>query len=402
MDDKLINKLVNELETELRNDILPFWINNAVDTDNRGFYGLISSDLTIDKTHAKAAVLNARILWTYSKAYSRYKEGKYFFMAERAYNYIVDFFIDKVNSGVYWLLDYKGNVLNSKKQTYAIAFAIYGLSEFFLATGRKESLTKAIELYNALETHTWDCVNKGYYEAHTTDWQPLADMSLSPADMNVSKSMNTHLHIIEAYTNLYRVWKDARLKSTLEEIINITINHIIDPKKHSFNLFFDEKWNPVSEKISFGHDIEGSWLLCEAAEVLGNKELIKRVSEISVAMAQRVYNTGIDTKYGGLFYEQDKNVIETIKDWWPQAEAVVGFSNAYQLTGNDCFMIEAVNTWSFIKAHIIDKVHGEWVWGTSADGLNVTNNEKAGPWKCPYHNSRMCFEILQRFKKRKS
>ncbi|AEY67873.1 AGE family epimerase/isomerase [Clostridium sp. BNL1100] len=399
MDGKLINYMVEELESELKDDILQFWIDNAVDKDNGGFYGYISSDLTIDKTHEKAAVLNARILWTYSKAYSLYKKEKYLFMAKRAYDYISDFFIDKVNSGVYWLLDYKGNVLNSKKQTYALAFAIYGLSEFYLATGRKDSLVKAIELYKALESNACDSVNKGYYEARSFNWQTLEDVSLSPADMNVSKSMNTHLHIMEAYTNLYRAWKDDGLKSNLEEIINITINHIINPEKHCFNLFFDEKWNPVSEKVSFGHDIEGSWLLYEAAEVTGNKELIEKVREISLSMAQRVFQKGIDKENGGLFYEQDKDVIETFKDWWPQAEAVVGFSNAYQLTGNDSFMIEAFNMWNFIKSHIIDKVNGEWFWGTSPDGLTITKGEKAGPWKCPYHNSRMCFEIIQRFKK---
>ncbi|HEX2927971.1 MAG TPA: AGE family epimerase/isomerase [Ruminiclostridium sp.] len=402
MDNKSIANLVEETERELRDDILKFWMDYAVDNENGGFYGFISSDLTILREHAKASVLNARLLWTFSKAYNIYKEEKYLFMAQRAYDYIINFFIDKENSGIYWHLDYKGNVLNSKKQTYAIAFTIYGLSEFYLATGRKEVLHKAIELYNAIEAHASDKVNKGYYEARTIDWQPLDDNTMSTDDTYICKSMNTHLHILEAYTGLYRVWKDESIKASLKQIIDITINHIFDPENNRFRLFLDDNWNPVSDIISFGHDIEGSWLLYEAAVVLGDEELIGKTREISVKMAEKVYQTGVDRKNGGLFYEQDGDILHDYKDWWPQAEAVVGFANAYQLSGQDYFITEAFNMWDFIKAHIIDKVHGEWFWGTTADGAGITKEEKVGPWKCPYHNSRMCFELIQRFKKMKA
>jgi N-acyl-D-glucosamine 2-epimerase len=398
MDSKLIANLVEETESELKDNILEFWSNHAVDSENGGFYGFISTDLTIDKEHDKASVLNARILWTFSKAYGLYKEEKYLQIAERAYEYIRDFFIDKVNSGVYWLLDCRGNVVDSKKQTYAIAFTIYGLSEFFMATGRQESLDMAIKLYNTIEDHASDVLNKGYYEARTIDWLPLDDNTMSNDKSNVCKSMNTHLHVLEAYTNLYRVWKDKKLKTSLEDTINITINHILDRENYRFKLFFEDNWNSVSSIISFGHDIEGSWLLYEACEVLGNEELLNKAREISVRMAEKVRETGVDRKNGGLFYEQEGSVLHDYKDWWPQAEAVVGFANAYQLTGQDCFMDEAFSMWNFIKAHILDKAHGEWFWGTTADGSNITNDEKVGPWKCPYHNSRMCFEIVKRFK----
>ena len=390
--------LVQEIEAELKNNILQFWIDHAVDQEIGGFYGFISDDLVIDKTHDRASVLYSRILWTYSIAYRFYKEEKYLVMAERAYAYIVKYFVDKTNSGVYWLLDYKGNVVDSKKQTYAVAFAIYGLSEFFRATGKQESLDIAIDLFQSLENHSYDKTNKGYVEATTVDWLPLSDVSLSPKDMNVSKSMNTHLHVMEAYTNLLRVWDNDTLKKSLEELINVTIDHIIDPNAHQFKLFFDQEWNSMSRVVSFGHDIEGSWLLYEAAEILGNEHLLKKVREISIKMARKTFDRGIDRKNGGLFYEEEDGIIiEDNKVWWTQAEAVVGFANAYQLTQEAPFMEEAIKMWHFIDKHIVDKGNGEWFWGTTEDGSSVTQNEKVGPWKCPYHNSRMCFEILQRF-----
>jgi mannobiose 2-epimerase len=388
-----------EIESELKNNILEFWINHTIDNENGGFTGFVSNDLIVDKAHDRASVLYSRLLWTYSLAYRSYKEEKYLAMAERAFNYITKYFIDKTNSGVYWLLDYKGNIVDSKKQTYAIAFAIYGLAEFYKATGKKESLDKAIELFNSIENHSYDKTNKGYIEARAVDWLPLEDMSLSEKDMNASKSMNTHLHIMEAYTNLLRVWDNDNLKNKLEELINVTMDYILDTDTYELKLFFDEKWNSMSEVSSFGHNIEASWLLYESAEVLGNKQLLEKVRDVSIRMAQAALEKGIDRKNGGLLNEAENGtIIDDSKDWWPQAEAVVGFANAYQLTGKPEFINEAIEVWHFINKYIIDKKHGEWFWGTTADGSTVINDEKVGPWKCPYHNSRMCFEVIQRFR----
>jgi cellobiose epimerase len=394
--DKLIH-FRNDMEYELKENILKFWIDHTVDHENGGFYGYISDDLSIDKTHDRACVLYSRLLWTYSAAYRIYGEAQYLFIADRAYEYFLEHFYDKEYSGVYWMLDYKGNVVDPKKQMYAIAFAIYGFSEYFRATGKNESLDKAIELFHTLESYAYDKDNKGYIEALTREWTPLEDMSLSEKDMNVQKSMNTHLHMMEAYTNLLRVWDSPELKKSLEELINITVEHIISPETYQFKLFFDMHWNPMSDIISFGHDIEGSWLLYEAAEVLGNEGTLKKVRDISIKMAEKVYEKGIDRKYGGLYNEEEQGVLPgESKDWWPQAEAVVGFFNAFELTGKTYFMDEAMNIWHFISSHIIDKVYGEWFWSVSADGRKVYHDEKVGPWKCPYHNSRMCFEIMHR------
>jgi len=394
-----IKNLLNSIRSELTNNILKFWLEHSLDFDNGGFYGYISNDLIIDTSHNKASVLNFRILWTYAAAYRHYGDEKYLMMAERAYDYTVRNFIDQKYSGVYWMLDFKGNPVDTKKQTYSIAFAIYALSEFYRATGKKESLQHAIGLYHALETHSRDPVNKGYLEAFAKDWSPICNTRLSYSDMNAPKSMNTHLHVLEAYTNLYRVWKSEKLAGSLRELIDITIDHIIDPLTFQFRLYFDNYWIPLSKAVSYGHDIEGSWLLYEAAEVLGNEALLVKVRVTSVLMAKKVFSDGIDKINGGLFYERKNGILKDFKEWWAQAEAVVGFTNAYQLSGLVSFLREASNVWSFISSHLIDVRHGEWFWGTTADGSKVIHTEKVGPWKCPYHNSRMCFEMLERLSK---
>ncbi|MFZ5986243.1 MAG: AGE family epimerase/isomerase [Bacillota bacterium] len=386
------------LEKEL-NNILKFWIDNIIDEENGGFYGYISNNMTIDKKHDKSSVLYSRILWTFSTAYRIYKDEKYLFMANRAYNFILDHFIDSEFKGVYWMLGCKGNVVNSKKQVYAIAFTIYGLSEYYRATGNKESLYIAVELFRTLEKHAYDNELKGYIEAFARDWSPTEDMSLSNKDENAMKTLNTHLHVMEAYTNLLRVWNNSELKYRLRELVDVTIEHIIDKENCCFNLYFDKSWNPLSQSTSFGHDIEGSWLLREAAEVLGDKEVLVQVNDMAVKMAQTVYDKGIDRKYGGICNEAEHGIItDSCKDWWAQAESIVGFFNAFQLTGKDYFLNASFDVWEFIDRFIVDKEKGEWFWGVSADGKKITRSDKVGPWKCPYHNSRMCFEMLERLK----
>jgi mannobiose 2-epimerase len=397
MDEEKIKQLNNSVENELKNDILKFWIDKTVDDVNGGFYGYISRDMEVDREHDRASVLYSRILWTFSKAYGVFREKKYLDMATRAYSYIKDHFIDKEYSGVYWMLDYKGNVAISKKQVYSIAFAIYGLSEYHRATEEKESLELATELFISLEKYAYDNSNKGYFEAFARDWSPIADMSLSGKDLNAAKSMNTHLHILEAYTNLLSVWDSSIVRQSLKELLRVVIDHIVDTEEGCFKLFFDAEWNSLSKVVSYGHDIEGSWLLYEAAEQLGDELLLAEVKSLAVKMAQRVYDMGIDRDYGGIYSEAGQNTEHDMcKDWWPQAEAAVGFLNAYELTGSGYFMDATIEMWNFIDSHIVDKINGEWFWGVTRDTKGLLDGEKAGPWKCPYHNSRMCFEIIKR------
>ncbi len=373
-------------------------MDKTVDKENGGFYGEVKNEGQIVKDADRTAVVNMRILWTFANAYRIFKKKEYKEVANHAYEYIKDYFIDKENRGIYWMLDYKGNPIDTKKQSYAQGFAIYGLAAFYRATGNKESLEKAIEIFELLEKYAFDPIHGGYLEAYTKEWNPIEDLRLSEKEPNEKKTMNSHLHILEPYTELFRSWKDERLKKQIVGLIRTFIEHILNKKNYHFNLFFEEDWTVKSEEISYGHDIEGSWLLFEAAEIIRDEKLIKKVGDVAVKMAEATLNEGID-KDNGLMYEGDPHgIIDSDRHWWPQAEAVIGFYNAYQISGDDKFLNAAMNSWDFIDKYIIDKQYGEWFWLSDKNGNPKTSEQKVGPWKCPYHNSRTCFEIIERVK----
>jgi mannobiose 2-epimerase len=391
-----VDDLRQRVEAELTADILPFWLKYSIDDEYGGFRGRIANDLTIDPHAAKGLILNARILWTFSKAFSFYRDPVYLATARRAYEYVSQYFWDHEFGGVYWMVDCDGRPLDTKKRIYGQAFTVYALAEYAHSSGDQEAIAKAMRLVERIEAAGHDDVNGGYFETFERDWTAAADQRLSEVDMDEKKSMNTHLHLLEAYANLLRHREDTTVRFRLRELIEVFLKHIVDPATQHFILFFDEKWHPRSETISFGHDIEGSWLLCEAAEILGDAGVLKRVHEVAVKMAQAVYEQGLDTD-GGLFYERAPDgQFDTDKHWWPQAEAVVGFLNANELTGRQHFMDAGERSWAFIETHIVDREHGEWFWLVSRAGEPDANKDKVGPWKCPYHNSRTCFEAMER------
>lgn len=391
--------LKNKMEKELLEDIVPFWLKYAVDYENGGFFGKISNDLTVDKNAPKGGVLNSRILWCFSSAYRIYGKPEYLVAADSAYRYIMNHLWDKEYGGIYWLVDNRGNLLDSRKQIYAQAFAIYAFSEYYRATGINTSLDSAVELFGLLEKNSYDQEFKGYFEACNRNWR-LEDFHLDQKCGQEKKSMNTMLHVMEACTNLYRVWKDERLKAKLKETIEVITEHIIDQKTGHFKLFFDDEWNSLKNECSYGHDIEGSWLLFEAAEVLGDQELIDRVKPVVLKMAEITLSEGIDHE-GAVMYEGELHgVKDSDRHWWPQAEAVVGFVNAYELSGRKEFAAAAERVWNFIDEKIIDHVHGEWFWGVSRSGIIIKPDAKVDIWKCPYHNSRACMEIVERMGRR--
>jgi mannobiose 2-epimerase len=313
----------------------------------------------------------------------------------------VDKFWDKEFGGVYWMLDHLGRPLSIRKQIYAQAFAAYGLSEYLRATGRAESLEWAKQLYRLIEEKSGEPEYGGYLEARFRDWSPLEDLRLSDKDLNCPKSMNTHLHVLEAYTSLLRVWDDPGLRASLAELLRVTMDRIVDGGTAHFKMFFDNQWTSLTDHVSFGHDIEGSWLMQEAAEVLGDRALMERARALAVRMALAVYEEGLD-KDGSLFYEASHGrLVDPNKHWWAQAEAVVGFYNAWQVSGQERFRLAAWRAWEYIEDKVVDRVHGEWHAKLKPDGTpwKAQDDRDAclvGAWKCPYHNGRVCLEMMER------
>ncbi len=385
-----------EIYDELTKNILPFWMERMVDEKNGGFFGQINGENKLVSEAPKGGILNARILWTFSSAVLNLKNSQYLKFAERAKNYILNHFFDAENGGTYWMLHADGTPADTKKQIYSQAFFIYALTELHRASGDEECLSKAKDLFHLIEKHSFDSEKNGYFEAYSRDWQLLDDLRLSEKDANEKKTMNTHLHILEAYTNLYRVWKDENLEKQLQNLIELFLTKIINPRTHHLDLFFDEDWNCKSTIISYGHDIECAWLLNEAAEVLGNENLLNRVFKETLLVTE-ASSEGIQSN-GGLINEKNYQTGHTDKnfDWWPQAEGMVGFFHAFQQTKNEYYALRTASLWSFIQENIIDHDGGEWFWSVTETGIKNTKDDKAGFWKCPYHNSRMCLEMIRR------
>ncbi len=388
-----ISALRNEVQEELENNILPYWINRCIDPRG-GFIGRIKGDGTQEPDAEKGAILNARILWAFSAAYRVLGKPEYLHTATRAKREIIDRFYDKEFGGIFWSLDKDGNPLDTKKQIYAIGFAIYGLSEYARATGDSEAKEYAVKLFNDIESHSFDKVKNGYLEALTREWSPIADMRLSAKDANEHKTMNTHLHIIEPYTALYRVWKDEGLKERIQNLLYVFREKILDRKSGHLRLFFDDDWNSKYNIVSYGHDIEASWLLHEAATVIG--EDMDSIKSDIILIADAASEGYIPD--GGMIYEfhKDSGALDADRHWWVQAETVVGYLNIYQLTGDNSALKKASDTWKFIRKHIVDRDGGEWFWSLKADGTQNRTDDKAGFWKCPYHNTRMCLEVIER------
>jgi mannobiose 2-epimerase len=372
-------------------------MNKATDDAFGGFYGQIDGYGNVVPKADKGGIVNARILWTFSSAYVHLKEESYLKVAERIKDYILHYFFDEQHLGTYWKITFDGNPSDTKKQIYSQAFFIYALSEYFKASGDQQCLDKAISLFHLIENKSFDKNLNGYLEAFDREWHLLEDLRLSAKDANEKKTTNTHLHILEAYATLYRVWKNTQLEVQLRNLVNLFLEKIIDPVSGHLLLFFDENWNSRSSLISYGHDIEASWLIYDAALALGDKMLIEKTKPLCIRLAI-VSLQGLESD-GSLIYEKDdaEGIHDTDRHWWPQAETVVGLINLYQLTDNIEYFEMAFRCWTFIENNLVDRKNGEWYWSIKPDGTPNLAEDKAGFWKCPYHNARACLEVLTRY-----
>ncbi|HDQ44929.1 MAG TPA: N-acyl-D-glucosamine 2-epimerase [bacterium] len=391
-----LKNLRDELRRELTENILPFWMEKTLDETNGGFIGEMSNDLTVKPDAPKSLVVTTRILWTFSAAARILRDGRYLGMAERALDFLKTRFADPEYGGYFWWLDSRGEPLETDKKIYGQVFTVYALAQHHRTTGRKESLDAARSLSGLIEEKALDREGVGYHDFCGRDWSLLGNFALGDGEIPAEKTMNTHLHVLEAYTNLYRVSPSEKLARRLRMLIEIHLDRILDVRTGHLNLFFDREWKALTDEVSYGHDIEGSWLLCEAADLLGDPGLSDRARDTAVRMAGAVLADGVDPDGGMIYHANPRGVVDPNKHWWPQAEAVVGFLNAWQIGGDPRFLDASLNAWRFIQKKLIDRRHGEWFWSVTRDGRVNAHEPKVSPWKCPYHNGRMCMEVIER------
>ncbi len=385
---------------ELQGDILPFWHKYALDNKHGGVLGLLDEKMKSQPDAARGALLATRVMWAFSAAYRMSARAEHLDLAKMAMLDLETRYTDNVHGGLIWLLDPKsGKVIESRKMVYLQSFGIYAYSEYYLATGEKSALDKARGLFDLIERHCRDELNGGYFEEMSADWKKSTvrgeGRKGSPMGSLGQKSQNVHMHLMEAYANLYRAWPDPVLKERLHELVVLMLDKVLDEDSMHLRLYMDEDWTPRSDLISFGHDIEFAWLLCDAAEILGDEALLVRSQKVAVRIAHVTAAEGM-SRTGGLYnFASSKGIVDDGMEWWQQVEAVVGFLNAYQISGDETFLSLAEKVWRFALDNYADKVNGEWHRELSAKG-KVVQSPKISFWKCPYHNGRAAMEIIRR------
>ncbi len=386
-------QLKSEVKNHLEMKLLPFW-KKLRDKENGGFYGYVDFDLNIDKTAVKGCILHSRILWFFANAAMTLGDKTLLEYADHAYEFIKKCCIDETYGGIYWAVTYDGKIADDIKHTYNQAFAIYALSSYYDASGNKEALELAWKLYELIETRCKD--SEGYLEAFDRNFEPVSNEKLSENGVMAEKTMNTLLHVFEAYTELYRVTKDEKVGENLRWILEIFADKVYNPKRHRQEVFFDAHWNTLIDLHSYGHDIETAWLIDRGCEVLGDQAFSEKMQAITKDLTAEVYKTAF--KDNSLLNECEKGVDDVSRRWWVQAETVVGFLNGYEKAPEHKEYLEAVfGQWDYIKTNLVDKREGsEWFWDLDENGVPATKKPIVEPWKCPYHNGRMCFEVIRR------
>ncbi|MBR2925224.1 MAG: AGE family epimerase/isomerase [Clostridia bacterium] len=385
----------NEFRRELVERIIPFW-QKLKDDAHGGFYGYMDIDLNLEKEADKGCILNSRILWFFASAAMCLKDEELLQYADHAYRFLRDHCMDTELGGVYWSVKYDGTVADDTKHTYNQAFAVYALAAYAQATGKQEAIDLAWEIYHTIETKCRD--EKGYLEALTRDFQPVSNEKLSDNGIVASRTMNTFLHVFEGYSGLYQATRDKRIAARLREMLDMFYAKIYHPQRRRQEVFFNDDYQPILDLHSYGHDIESAWLLDWGCTLMEDEALNAKLIPVLTEMAQNVYEKAYHGN--GLFNECENGVNDENRIWWVQAETVVGFMNAWQRNPDKTYFLEAAKeVWQYIQKEIVDDRPGsEWFWLVHPDGTPGWQKEIVGPWKCPYHNGRMCIEMIRRLK----
>lgn len=387
-----MKKISAAAREHLQNIILPFW-KGLKDETYGGFYGYMSQDLVLEKQAEKGCILNSRILWFFSEAAMALREPELEDYARHAYRFFAEHCLDRENGGVFWSMTYDGKPLDTTKHTYNQAFAIYALSAYHRLTGCGEALAQAKALFELIEEKCTDSV--GYLEAFTADWRPESNEKLSENGVLADKTMNTLLHVFEGYSGLYQACGDGRVKAAMERILGIYAEKIYDPVLRRQLVFFDANYHSILDLYSYGHDIESSWLMDWGCDLLGDAELSRRIRDIDLDIGQAVFDAAYSCR--SLANECDRGQVSEMRIWWVQAETVVGLVHLYSKLPERKYADAAADTFRFIEEHMVDKRPGsEWFWAVEKDGTPIPGKPILEPWKCPYHNGRMCMELMKR------
>ena len=393
---EIYTQMCSEVTQHLTEDIIPFW-KSLRDDENGGYTGFVGYDLKADRKAVRGCILNSRITWFFANAYTLLKDSSLLEEAAHGFAFLRDVCWDRTHGGVYWSVGHDGTPAETLKHTYNQAFSIYALSSYYEASGDREALDLAYRLYDIIEGRMRD--GSGYREAFDEAFNEIGNDKLSENGVMASRTMNTLLHVFEAYTELYRVDRDEKVAEKIKWMMDIIATKVYNPKLHRQEVFFDDRWQPIIDLHSYGHDIETAWLVDRGLEVLGDDACGRRMSPITRDLTEQVYRTAF--RDASLANECENGVVDDRRIWWVQAETVVGFLNAYEKTGRGEYLGAARDVWGFIRDHLIDRRDGyaagrEWYWWVEADGTPAAGQPIVEPWKCPYHNGRMCFEVIRR------
>ena len=393
---EIYSKMRAEVSRHLTQDLIPFW-KSLRDDENGGYTGYLGYDLKADRKAVRGCILTSRITWFFANAYTLLKDASLLDEAAHGFAFLKNACWDRKNGGVYWSVNYDGTPAETLKHTYNQAFSIYALSSYYEAGKDRDALDMAYRLYDIIEEKMCDAL--GYQEAFDENFHGIDNDKLSENGVMASRTMNTLLHVFEAYTELYRVDHSEKVADRIRWMMDLISTKIYNPERHRQEVFFDDEWNPIIDLHSYGHDIETAWLVDRGVEVLGDDTYRRKMSPITADLTAQVYKVAFDGS--SLANECERGVVDEWRVWWVQAETVVGFLNGYEKTGRTEYLDAAQQVWGFIKEHLIDRRDGyaegrEWYWRVRTDGTPDEAKGIVEPWKCPYHNGRMCFEIIRR------